>query len=168
MKIIVIAAVGLNNEIGKDNELLWRLPNDMKFFMETTKGHPVIMGRKTYESIPKKIRPLSERTNIVISSTKDFSGEGAIMTSNFFHALGKVEAQYKDKVFIIGGATIYERAMKYADELIITEVDAKFEDADTFFPKYEGDGKWNGRVIFRQEVDDKHHHDFEIVRYRRA
>lgn len=165
MEIIIIAAIALNNALGKDNELLWRLPDDMKFFAETTKGHTVIMGRKTYESIPKKYRPLEERHNIVISKSKNYADEGALMADNFYDALGVAESIGGGKIFIIGGASVYQRALKVADRMIITHVNYSFPDADTFFPKHALYGGWKGNIIRHKSSDDKHKHSFTIYEY---
>lgn len=165
MEIIVIAAIGENYEIGKGNNLLWKLPADMKFFKEITEGHTVIMGRKTYESIPEKYRPLKNRKNIVISTTKDYNHEGAITAVNFYDALGVAEEIGDAKVFIIGGSSVYERAIKLADTLLLTEVEATFEDADTFFPEIDILDYYSVRTIHKKNADDKHKYSFKIKEY---
>lgn len=164
MKIIIIAAIGLHGELGKDNSLLWKLPDDMKFFSETTNGHTVIMGRKTYESIPKNYRPLVGRKNIVISSSKNYESEGAIMSMNFLASLGIAESLGGEKIFIIGGSTIYERAIKYADEMLITHVNQVFPNADVYFPDISR-LKWEEKRILSHKIDEKHEYDFVIKKY---
>lgn len=135
MKIIIImttivVAMGLSREIGFQNQLLWHLPKDLKHFKELTTGHPVVMGRKTYESIGK---PLPNRTNIVISRRKDWFQEGILIVGSIKEAL-KFARKIDENIFIIGGGTIYEQTIEQADRLEITLVDAHLE-ADTFFPK---------------------------------
>ena len=129
--ISIIAAIGKNNELGKKNQLLWNLPADMKHFKETTTGHTVIMGQKTYESIGKA---LPNRRNIVLTREKDFKAEGVEISDS----LEKTIASFQDsdeEVFIIGGGQIYKQSFDLADKLYITHVDMTDEDADTFFPE---------------------------------
>lgn len=135
MKIIIImttivVAMGLSREIGFQNQLLWHLPKDLKHFKEITSGHPVIMGRKTYESIGK---PLPNRTNIVISRKKDWFEEGILIVGSIKEAL-KFARKIDEDIFIIGGGTIYEQTLAQADRLEVTLVKADLE-ADTFFPE---------------------------------
>jgi len=129
----LIAAVARNGAIGKDNALLWRLPEDLKFFKRTTLGCPVIMGRKTWDSIG---RPLPGRRNIVITRNTTWRADGA----EVFHDLASALAATADvpKVFVIGGGELYAQALPLADELVLTEVDADFV-GDTFFPKWDRD-----------------------------
>ncbi len=128
--ISLIAAVGKNLELGKDNALLWNLPGDMKFFRTTTAGHTVVMGRLTYESIG---RPLPKRRNIVISRNADYKPEGVEVFSSLEDALAACE----NDCFIIGGAMIYKLALPFADELILTEVENEYPDADVYFPEFD-------------------------------
>ncbi len=128
--ISLIAAVGKNLELGKDNALLWDLPGDMKFFRTTTAGHTVVMGRLTYESIG---RPLPKRRNIVISRNADYKPEGVEVFSSFEDALAACE----NNCFIIGGAMIYKLALPFADELILTEIENEYPDADVYFPEFD-------------------------------
>lgn len=128
--ITIIVAMGKNREIGADNQLLWHLPKDLKHFKELTSGHPIIMGRKTYESIGK---PLPNRTNIVISRKNDWFEEGILIVGSIKEAL-KFAKKIDENVFIIGGGTIYEQTIDLADQLEVTLVDAELK-ADTFFPK---------------------------------
>lgn len=132
MKINLIAAVGQNNEMGLDNKLLWHIPEDLKRFKKITEGKPVIMGRKTYESIGK---PLPGRKNIVMTRRKPqrFPIEVAV-TNNSNSALAHAQLINSDEVFVIGGAGVYEEFLPSADKIYLTVVHAKFT-ADTFFPK---------------------------------
>ena len=128
MIIAAIVAIDLNHAIGKNNQLLWHLPADLKFFKQTTMGCPIIMGRKTYQSIGKL---LPGRKNIIISRNEDFKIEGAEIYQSLNDAISKCDSE---KVFVIGGAEIYTLAMPMIKELYITIVKNKF-DADTFFSK---------------------------------
>lgn len=128
--ITIIAAIGKNNALGKDNRLLWQLPKDLKHFKTLTENHPIVMGRKTYESIG---RALPNRTNIVISQKKDWFQEGILIVSTIKEAL-KFAKKIDENVFVIGGGKIYEQTIDLADKLEITRVDGDFE-ADVFFPK---------------------------------
>src|SRR5574343_29753 len=130
-EIIVIAAVAKNRVIGRDNQLLWSIPEDMKHFKELTQGHPVIMGRKTWESIPVKFRPLPNRKNIIISRQTDFISPGGYLAHSLDEALSKVIDS--PTVFIIGGGEIYAQAMTIATRLEITEVKQE-PDGDAWFP----------------------------------
>ena len=139
----LIAAVARNGAIGKDNTLLWRLPEDLKFFKRTTLGCPVIMGRKTWDSIG---RPLPGRRNIVVTRNHAWRAEGA----EVFHGLEEALAATADvpKAFVIGGAELYAQALPLADELVLTEVDADF-DGDAFFPNWD-------RHAFRELSRESH------------
>lgn len=130
MTISMIAAIGKNLELGKSNDLIWHFKEDMKFFKETTTGHTVIMGRKTFESLPKA---LPNRTNIVISSNKDYTAEGALVVSSADEAIKSADG---DEVFIIGGGRVYSEFLPLADKLYLTEIDDSCNDADTFFPSF--------------------------------
>ena len=131
MKISIIVARSTQGVIGRDNELPWRLPADLKHFKRTTLGHPIIMGRNTWESLG---RPLPDRRNIVISRTHGFSAEDAETFSSLEGALSACETS--DQVFIIGGAQVYEQAIEFADEMIITEVQIDVV-GDAHFPEFE-------------------------------
>lgn len=130
-EIILIAAVAANRAIGKDNQLLWNIPEDMAHFKALTAGHAVLMGRKTWESLPARFRPLPGRRNIVISRQADYAAPGAELANSL--AAGIALAESAEKLFIIGGADIYAQAMALADRLEITEV-ALNPEADAWFP----------------------------------
>ncbi len=130
--ISVIAAIGKNRELGKNNALLWNIPADMKRFRELTTGHPVIMGRKTFESIG---RALPNRTNIVVTRQQDFHPEGVRVCESLKQAIEVANSIDSTEVFIIGGAQIYGQAIGIADRLYLTIIDQSY-DADAFFPDY--------------------------------
>jgi dihydrofolate reductase len=165
VKVALIVAMDQERGIGKNNDLMWHLPNDMKFFKNTTSGHVVIMGRKNWDSIPLRFRPLVNRSNVVLSRNKDFSGEGCTV----FHGLEECLSYYKNsetaKVFIIGGGEIYKEAFKLqvVDEMYITHVQANYN-ADTFFPVFNEDD-WKVEEILNHEIDEKHEASFSIKHY---
>lgn len=130
MKISIIAAVGRNYELGRNNDLIWHFHKDMVFFRETTTGATVLMGRKTFESLPKA---LPKRRNIVITNDKNYIAEGAEVCHSVDDAL---ELCKNDNVFVIGGGKIYQQFIDMADSLYLTEVEAECDDADTYFPTF--------------------------------
>ncbi len=130
----IIAAIGKNRELGKDNKLLWDIPEDMEHFRSKTRGHAVIMGRKTYESIG---HALPARPNIIITRDETFqTPDGSFIVHSLDEAIALGKEKEKEELFIIGGANIYAQAIDIADKLYITEVHQSFPDADTFFPDY--------------------------------
>lgn len=154
--------MGLNREIGVDNKLPWHLPKDLKHFKEITSGHPIIMGRKTYESIGK---PLPNRTNIVISRKKDWFEEGILIVGSIKEAI-KFGQKIDEDIFIIGGGNIFEQTMHIADKLEVTEIKTNIE-ADTFFPKI--DPKiWTKTDEVCHEKDEKNNFDFCFQTFQRA
>lgn len=131
--IAIIAAVAGDGAIGRDNELPWRLSEDLRRFKALTVGHPIVMGRKTWESFPK--RPLPGRTNIVITRDPNFRAEGALVADSLPHALqAAMRAPGADTVFVIGGAQIYAQTLPLAQRLELTEIHAQVDRADAFFP----------------------------------
>lgn len=132
-RLSIIAAIGKNGELGKGNKLLWHIPEDMKWFRETTRGHPVIMGRKTYESIG---RPLPKRDNIVITRDRVWNDTGVFVKYSLDEAVAFARERDREEVFVIGGGEIYKQAIEYVERLYLTIVHADFPDADTFFPDY--------------------------------
>ncbi|MBR2100921.1 MAG: dihydrofolate reductase [Eubacterium sp.] len=131
MSVSMIAAVGKNNELGKNNNLIWHFHEDMLFFKQTTIGATVVMGRKTFESLPKA---LPKRRNIVISSNKDYAAQGAEVVNSVEKALELTE---NERVFIIGGASIYKAFLPCVKEIYLTEIEASCNDADTYFPTFD-------------------------------
>jgi len=130
--LILIAAVGRNRAIGLDNQLLWHLPEDLAHFKETTAGHAVLMGRRTWESLPPRFRPLPGRRNLILSRQADFRPEGAEVSASLDQALSLLAAD--ERLFIIGGADLYAQTLPLANTLILTEVDDA-PVADAFFPE---------------------------------
>jgi dihydrofolate reductase len=133
-RISLIAAIGKNRELGKGGELAWRIPDDLKRFKTLTTGHPIIMGRKTFDSIGKA---LPGRTNIVITRDETLQREGILKASSIESAIELAKrAKGSDEIFIIGGGEIYKQSLPFADRLCLTLIDAS-KDADAFFPEYE-------------------------------
>ena len=151
-----------NRVIGKNNDLPWYLPDDMKFFMQTTKGHHTIMGRKNYDSIPEKFRPLPNRTNIVITRQPSFKAPGCIVVNSIETRFGNLPNNGEVETFVIGGAEIYRLGIPYADRLYLTEIDAVIE-GDTFFPDV--DQKVAGISRKNHSADERHQYGFDFVVY---
>lgn len=157
MKISIIAAIGKNRELGKNNALLWDIPEDMRHFREVTTGHAVIMGQKTYESIG---RPLPRRTNIIITFDTTFVAEGCIVCHSIEDALLCAQEKESEEVFVIGGASIYAQFIDRAERLYLTLVDQSF-DADVFFPEYET--LFTRVVSERKSHDDVYEYNFRVL-----
>ncbi len=165
MEVILIVAVAKpNNGIGKDNDLLWHLPADMKFFRSNTTGYPVITGRKNYESIPEKFRPLPNRNNIVVTR-QDIAFEGADVVKSIDEALKIAKTYNQEKVFIIGGGQIYKQCLAdgLIDKMIITWVDAQLE-ADVFFPEF-NKSDWNLSKSESHNPDAKNPYGYTFTEY---
>lgn len=132
--ISIIAAIGKNRELGKDNQLLWNIPEDLKRFRELTSGHPIIMGRKTFDSIG---RVLPNRTNIIITRNLDSKIDGAVVVRSLEEAIDKARlSEGRDEIFIIGGGQIFQQSIDLVDRLYLTIVDENYPEADVFFPDY--------------------------------
>lgn len=165
MIISLIAALSSNRVIGKNNDLPWRLPDDMKYFMETTKGHHVIMGRKNYQSLPEKFRPLPNRTNIVVTRSTNFVAPGCQVVHSLENALAIARSTNQQEVFIIGGAEIYALGLGLATRLYLTEILAEVE-GDTYFPEVNLTA-WKELSRKRHLADDRHRYAFDFVVYER-
>ena len=159
-RITIIAAAASNNALGKDNKLIWHLSKDLQHFKTLTNGHAVIMGRKTFESMP---RALPNRTNIVITRQSDYQSVNITVTSSLSEAL--TIAKNDPRPFIIGGGEIYKQSMSVADEIELTRVHADF-DADTFFPEI-NPHEW--KEVWREEhpADERHTYAFTFLRYQK-
>ena len=165
MKVSLIVAMDKNRGIGKNNDLMWHLPNDMRFFKETTAHQIVVMGRKNYDSIPEKYRHLPNRKNIILTRNSDFKAEGCDVFYALDDALGAYANESEKTIFIIGGGQIYTLALeeRVVDEMFITHIDGDY-DADTFFPEFD-ESEWKKELVFKQAIDDRHKHSFEVFRY---
>ena len=163
IKSLVVAA-STNNAIGKENKLLWHLPNDLKFFKNKTWAMPVLMGRKSFESLGK--RPLNGRINIVLSSSKYFKGEGIVLVDNLKDAYFFARQNDYKEIMILGGAHVYEQTIEDADNIYITRVHQVFEDADAFFPVID-ESKW--KLVFNEDryKDEKHAYDYSFQQWQK-
>ena len=156
-KISIVAAIGRNRELGKDNKLLWNIPDDLKHFKEVTSGHPIIMGRKTFESIG---RPLPKRLNIVITRDRNYKPEGVTLCNSLEEAIGIAsKAHGGDEIMIIGGGQIFTQALPLTDRLYLTRIDASFE-ADTFFPEYD---QFTKTISKEDRMSDGYQYSFLVL-----
>jgi len=157
MKISMIVAMAENRVIGLDNKMPWHLPGDLKFFKRVTLGKPVIMGRKTYQSIG---RPLPGRMNIVLTRDNDLHIEGVTCVQTVEQALALVADV--EEVMVIGGATIYQQFLSKATRLYLTFIDLNV-DGDTLFPDYQAMADWNEIDREAHTADDKNAHNYQFV-----
>ena len=182
MILSIISAIGKNNELGKKNDLLWNLPADMKHFRETTRGHAVVMGQKTFESLGRDEngnqigRLLPNRRNIILTQDVNFKKEGAeiaysveelmnlLKNTTLGHSTATGEAKIDEEIFIIGGGQIYKLFIDKADKLYITHVNESFPDAEIFFPVIE-ENKWQKIKSKKHLKDDLNKYDLEFVEY---
>jgi dihydrofolate reductase len=149
-RISAIAAIGVHNlALGKNNDIMWHIPTDQRYFRDTTFGHVVIMGRKTYEQIDKK--PLKGRTNIVVTTKTDLHTPDFIFVHRVEEALKKAREIEKEEIFIVGGGEIYTLFLPYTNKLYLTLIEGDFADADAFFPDYSH--------IFTKEISRKTAHE---------
>ena len=150
MDISIIVAVARVNAIGRKGDLLFHISADLRRFKEITMGHPIIMGRKTFESFPKG--PLPGRKNIVVTRQKDYERDGILTVGSLNEALS--QCKDADEVFIIGGGEIYKMGLQFASKIYLTEIDAEITDADTFFPKINNE-EWENEVEGEWVADDR-------------
>lgn len=162
MRVSLIVAVSENGVIGKDNDLIWHLPKDMKFFKDSTQGHHVIMGRKNFESIPHKFRPLPNRTNIIVTRQSGYVAEDCIVVNSIEDSLKIAEKNGDDEPFIIGGGQIYKVALEnnLVNRVYLTRIHHSF-DGDTFFPNLSEDWK----IIEREDcvADEKNKYNYSFL-----
>lgn len=152
-QISIIVAIAKNNAIGKDNDLLWHITKDLKRFKRLTEGHFIVMGKRTYFSLPK--RPLPKRTNMIITDLPGEEIDNCLMAYSIEDAISKMDNASES--FIIGGGSIYRQLMEFADKLYITKVHKEFE-ADTFFPEFSLDD-W--KLVEKEDVNDDPQNDFK-------
>jgi len=157
MKKIIITAMNKDRVIGKNGELPWHYPEDMKHFKDTTTGYPVVMGRKTYESLPKNYKPLPNRTNIVLTRNPEKLElkENIEVAKSIEDAWEIAEKIEKDKVFVIGGENVYKQTLENANQLIISRIPEEVEDADAFFPAFDKNNwsKLETRELSKIEIE---------------
>lgn len=159
--ISIVVAVAENNVIGKENQLIWHLPADLRHFKQLTMGHPIVMGRKTYESIGK---PLPGRTSIIITRQKGYTAQGCIVVNSIAEALEKAKA-LDEQVYIIGGAEIYRQALPFTDTIYLTKVHHTFE-GDTFFPEL-AEAEWKEASAYHHDPDEKNTYGYSFIELKR-
>lgn len=162
MTISAIFARSKNNVIGKDNKMPWHLPVDLKYFMNTTMGHHIIMGRKSFEALGKALKG---RTNIVITRNSDYKAKGAIVVHSLEEALNIAFDHCEEEAFITGGEVIYNLAMPYLDKLYVTEIEAEIE-GDTFGPDFNSED-WEKTSSSHHHMDEKNKFNCEFCQYDR-
>ena len=166
MVVSLIVAVSENKVIGKDNDLVWHLPTDMKFFKDTTKGHFVIMGRRNYESIPHKYRPLPKRTNVILTRQDDYKAEGCVVVKSVEEAIELAQQAGDKEPFVIGGGQIYKYAIEnnLVDRIYLTRVHTEI-DGDTYFEDL--DDSWKLVHADLHPSDEKHPFAFTFQTFER-
>jgi dihydrofolate reductase len=162
MKIAMIAAMTENRVLGKNNEMIWSLPKDLKHFKNMTMGHPIIIGRKTFESFKKH---LPGRTNIVITRNPDYHLDECVVVHSLDTALEEAKKYYDETIFIAGGAEIYKQALPYADILYLTHIKADLE-GDAYFPEFSL-SEWRETSREAIKADERHCYDFDFVTWER-
>ena len=167
MRLSLIAAVAQNGVIGRDNALIWHLPEDLRFFKATTLGCPVITGRRNYESLPASVRPLPGRLNVVVTRNAGYEAPGAAVVSGLPEAVAHAAAGGAEEAFVIGGGQLYAAALEagMVDRMYLTHVEAAPE-GDTFFHAAPGEG-WSCTELLVHRGDKRHAHPFRICRYDR-
>lgn len=162
MKVSIVVAVSDNNAIGAGGTLLWHLPKDMQYFKQLTWGHHVLMGRKTWESLPEKFRPLPGRVNIVVTRQKDFKPEGCLVAGDVDEAIAFAKNGGETELMVIGGGEIYKQIFDKTDKVYLTRVHATFIDADTFSPELSSE-VWKELNREEHAADEKHQYAFEFI-----
>jgi len=163
MELSLIAAASLNDVIGKDGDIPWNMPRDMKLFKDVTVGHHVLSGRKNYMSIPGKFRPLSDRVNIVVTRNKDFNDPGAVVFHEINDGIDFARKEGENELMIIGGGEIYSQCLDIADNIYLSRIQTEIE-GDTFFPKLKPDN-WMLLEAEYFDKDDKNPYDFSFEHY---
>lgn len=157
MMISFIVAMDKNRVIGKNNQLPWHLPADLQFFKRVTMGHPIVMGRKTHESIG---RPLPGRKNIIVTRNKEYHSQGCLVIHTIEELLDYAQKQ-NEEIFLIGGSELFKATFPYADRLYITKIEHEFE-GDTFFPEFE-QSNWNILSLEKGTQDEKNPYEFSFM-----
>lgn len=163
MKISMIAAMGQNRVIGKDNDIPWHLPDDFQYFKKMTEGHFVLMGRKNFESLPPKFKPLPNRPNVVITRNSGYEAAGTTVVNSLEAAIEEARKHQEPEAFIIGGGEIYKLGLEYADTIYLTEINGDFE-GDTIFPEFDKN-EWVEVSRQQHSTDERHLFSFDFVIY---
>ena len=163
MIVSLIAALTRNRVIGVKNDLPWRLPDDMKYFFQTTKGHTVIMGRKNYDSLPEKFRPLPNRMNIVVTRQENFGAPGCTVVNSLEKGIELAKEANEEEVFNIGGAELFKLGMPHTQRMYLTEIQAELP-GDTYFPEV-NKSDWRETSRRHHPADERHAYAFDFVVY---
>ncbi|MEO9869122.1 dihydrofolate reductase [Ekhidna sp.] len=163
MIVSMIAAMGSNRTIGRDNDIPWHLPDDFKYFKNTTKGHHVIMGRKNWESLSHTFQPLPGRPNIVVTRQSNYKADGAEVISSVDKGLEIARKNNESEVFIIGGGEIYRIGLAMVDRIYLTEINGDF-DGEVTFPEFDK-SIWEEESRVHHHADDRHKYSFDFVVY---
>ena len=164
MIISMIVAKANDNAIGKNNDMIWHLPDDLKYFKDKTRHHHILMGRKNFDSLGEKYQPLPHRINIVITHNKDWRHDSVKVFHCVEDGIAFAKENNEEELFIIGGGQIYKEGLKYANRLYITEVNAQFPDAEAYFPEFD-QSKWKEVSRLHHSKDDRHTFEFDYVVY---
>lgn len=159
----MIAAMTRNRVIGKNNDIPWHLPDDFKYFKEMTRGHFVLMGRKNFDSLPDKFKPLPDRPNVIITHKSAFDGKGAYVVHSLEEALGLARSAGEQEAFIIGGGEIYRQGLEISDRIYLTEIATELA-GDVFFPEFDL-SQWEESLRNHHSADDRHKFAFDFVIY---
>lgn len=162
MKISAVVAAAENNAIGLKGNLLWRLPDDMEFFKRITMGHYILMGRKTWDSLPKRYRPLDGRVNMVVTRQVDYNPDGGIRIGSVEEGIEYAKGHGEKELMIIGGGEIYKQAFPLLDTIHLTRVHQIFSEADAFFPDIVPE-EWNITSREEHQADGKHAYPFDFI-----
>lgn len=162
-RISAIAAMDENRLIGVNNQLPWYIPADLKHFKTLTSGHPILMGRKTYESIG---RPLPNRLNIILTTNPKFNAPGCVVVSSLEAGIDAAVEQKKEEIFIIGGSEVYNQLMERIQRLYLTIIHHQFEDGDAYFPKI-NPNEWNEIARESHKADEQNEFDYSFVTFDR-
>jgi dihydrofolate reductase len=163
MTVSIIAAIGTNNVIGRDNQLPWHMPADLKRFKKLTTGHHLLMGRKTYESVGA----LPGRISVVITRSPDYAPAGVAVARSLDEAIAKAESAGDAEIFVGGGQEIFRQALHRADRMYLTRVHAEPE-GDTFFPEFDDVNEWHLTDAEHYEADERNPYPYSFLTYERA
>ncbi|WP_188467745.1 dihydrofolate reductase [Marivirga lumbricoides] len=162
MIISMIVARAQNGAIGKNNDMIWHLPDDLKYFKDQTRNHHILMGRKNFDSLGEQYQPLPKRVNMVVTRNQKWNHDGVKVFHDIQNAIDFARENNEQELFVIGGGEIYKACLPLANKLYITEVFAEFEDADAFFPEINQDN-WLETSRVKHPADDRHAYPFDYV-----
>ncbi|HWB64585.1 MAG TPA: dihydrofolate reductase [Chitinophagales bacterium] len=166
MKISMVVAASENNAIGLKGKLLWHLPKDMQFFKDVTEGHYVLMGRKSWEALPPKFRPLPKRPNVVITRQPGYEATGATVVPTIEAGVELARQNAEQELMVIGGGEIYKQALPVTNKVYLTRVHHVFDEADAYFPEL-NEGEWEITSTIKHTADEKHRYSFDFLVYER-